>query len=596
MSVHDALGHYLPEAMRSYLEETYYARINARASLEYLLRDPDFLQDPARHVGLFPDHGVVHVRDVARQVLQVLEVIHGRLIPARPAWRFAGFMRAYGVLVAYLHDIGMVDFSAFGRAMHPEYAAQAVFRPELDPIVDLLWRENWGNLAWRLLNLAGAGALTQDPRLVLREMLSLSTCHSKSKVPAETLNDPHRLREVMLIGLSTDLRDLYREQEHALPRRSAAAPWEQTTGRRQPAPGAAAVAAPPPPPQLGRFYADFAREAFQWLTCRGDATRELVGDVIDTLRALRCADALRQRGTVLKTSGGYEIFIDQVTADAIVALRQGSDRLFLVADADIMRVGEANLAGSELDRDGDLRVSFHRGAFLAPGAAHKAARSAAVVINDIQADIIESFRGLSAAVDQPPAKSSDAIRILIEGVDDNPAFAELVAEQLLALNPALGRRVCTVPSLQHIPDAERVRYLNAPDVSGAMAERRALLEAVGRSGHKIAGIDPVVAFAHVRVIALRGGETLIEAGSPPGFVYIPLGEGLRIIPLGGYRAFSVRAWMPLGNTGVIRGAVRNATVVADQPVELLAIPREVYLRHWHATFTMSELLQRLGLS
>ncbi|MEM7018879.1 MAG: ATP-binding protein, partial [Pseudomonadota bacterium] len=33
----------------------------------------------------------------------------------------------------------------------------------------------------------------------------------------------------------------------------------------------------------------------------------MVQDVVDTLRALRVADALRQRGTTLKTSGGYEI-------------------------------------------------------------------------------------------------------------------------------------------------------------------------------------------------------------------------------------------------------------------------------------------------
>jgi hypothetical protein len=31
-------------------------------------------------------------------------------------------------------------------------------------------------------------------------------------------------------------------------------------------------------------------------------------DVVDTLRALRCVDALCQRGTVQKTSGGYQVF------------------------------------------------------------------------------------------------------------------------------------------------------------------------------------------------------------------------------------------------------------------------------------------------
>ena len=42
---------------------------------------------------------------------------------------------------------------------------------------------------------------------------------------------------------------------------------------------------------------------------------ELADDVVDALRALRAADVLRQRGTALRTSGGYEVFFDARTAD-----------------------------------------------------------------------------------------------------------------------------------------------------------------------------------------------------------------------------------------------------------------------------------------
>jgi hypothetical protein len=46
----------------------------------------------------------------------------------------------------------------------------------------------------------------------------------------------------------------------------------------------------------------------------------------------------------------------------------------------------------------------------------------------------------------------------------------------------------------------------------------------------------------------------------------------------------LRAWSGVGVTGVIRGAARNARVVADRDVALLAIPKGVFLDHWHATW------------
>ena len=129
-------------------------------------------------------------RDIANQVLDVLATCHGVLIPRRDPQRFA-LMQGYGVLLAYFHDIGMVDFSVFGRSMHPEFAAQAVFDPLLDDLIDAIWRENSGGLAWHLLLLSDEGLLTQEPKMVLREMLSLSICHSKTKIPVAMLNDPN---------------------------------------------------------------------------------------------------------------------------------------------------------------------------------------------------------------------------------------------------------------------------------------------------------------------------------------------------------------------------------------------------------------------
>ena len=60
----------------------------------------------------------------------------------------------------------------------------------------------------------------------------------------------------------------------------------------------------------------------------------------------------------------------------------------------------------------------------------------------------------------------------------------------------------------------------------------------------------------------------------------------------GYQMIPMRAWIPLGNTSVIRGATRNATVISYQDVELLMIPKEVYLRYWHKLYTPEELLHK----
>ena len=50
-------------------------------------------------------------------------------------------------------------------------------------------------------------------------------------------------------------------------------------------------------------------------------------------------------------------------------------------------------------------------------------------------------------------------------------------------------------------------------------------------------------------------------------------------------------WVPVGVTGVIRGAIRNANVVALQDLSLLAIPKDVFLKHWHHTYNQQEFAQ-----
>lgn len=594
---------YLPEKVRTTIEQTYYARVHDQARLEVIIDDPEFLTAPELHPALYSDHSEVHVRDVARHLLHVLDSINGVLIPARDPDRLNNLMKSYGLAVAYLHDIGMIDFSAIGRAMHPEFAAQMVFAPESDDLIETIWTANCGGLADYLTDLHRKNVVAQNPKIVLREMLSLSMCHSKSKVPVKFMNDPAALRSLMQVSLRTDLSWLYRQQQvekmraqlHAaqanVEREEALASLRQALADAESTLDQVRQSASSDRQRgnLKRFYTDFEQESFGWLFADHSAARTLTADVIDTLRALRCADALRQRGGVLKTSGNYEVFIDHSSAQAVYALRWGDDRLYLLSASCAISVGEANIAGSELDARGNLRIAFHRGAFADPGTTQYAAHCCAVVVNDIQSDVIESFRRSSTET-TPRLKSATEMLILLEGVDDNLNFADMVRTELIRLNPTLENQVQSVPSLQNAAERERARYLAASDLEWGIDRKQDLLRKVEASGHRVDQIDLIEDFRHVRSITLHADETLVDAGAPSSFVYIPLGDGLMIIPLGGYESFEVQAWMPLGVTGVIRGAERNASIVAEKDVSLLIIPKEDFLKRWYHPHSLDELI------
>ncbi len=542
------LARYAPARFIELIEERYYRRINAQAGLEHLLADPAFLRDPESHIGLYSDHGVVHVRDVAQQLLSVLTTLSGTMLAVREPRR-ASWMRAYGVTLAYLHDVGMVAGSQRGRAVHPEFAAQLVFRPAFDELFELLWCGDHGELRSRLTELGRRELLSEPPRRVLRELLALALLHSKSKVSGAALGDRPGLRRILERAVAADLDELTQQEVE----------W-----RAQAAPATG--------------------EGFGWLVDPRPELIALADDALDVVRALRCADALRQRGNVLKTSGGYEIFIDQGSGMAVFGLRRDGGQLWLLQSAWPYSIGEANLASSELEPDGSLRVAFQRGAFLTAEARLRGADCAALIVNDVQQDVLQSF----------PNGADDRRRLIIEETDDNPVFAAMVIATLLTLDPALEARIELAPSLRLASAGELARYRSARPLDWGAAQRAELLARMERAGHNSTAINVELAFAHTRVVAVAPGEQLIEAGTPAGMIYVPLGSGLEVQPLGGYPPFAVQAWMPLGNTGVIRGASRNADVVATAHTALLAIPPAVYLRHWHRLYAAAELFHRLG--
>lgn len=572
-----SLERYLSTSVREYIEQMYYARVNEQAKLENLIRDPLFMQNAAKHPAFFSDHGVVHVRDVAKQILRVLHTVNGVLIPHRTEQQMESFLYGYGVALAYLHDIGMSDFSMFGRTMHPEFAAQSIFDGSLDQVVVTMWNDESGNIAQRLKQLFKTGALQRDPQIVFRELLAMSIGHSKSKVPISVLDDPIALRKHMQSTISRNLRHLFSQQQAS---KGKSLPDDFAFDEESPV-------------YLSRFYSDFEREAFDWLTDDSAEAIQLVCDVTDTLRTLRCADAFRQRGTVEKTSGGYEIYACQKTGNCIVALRFSGSKLFLMELQDNPDgAGESNIASSEFNAEGNLRISFHRGSFETQEAQNRSAYCTAYVIHDFLRDTIDSFW---RAKPIPSIKSSKEILVLLESTDDDPRFAELVQEQIYQLHPQVLGQVQIVPSLRNVSDLERNRYLEAKELDWNVEHRQSFLEKINKAGQKLSNLDPEEGFKHVRFVELQAGEKLIEAGAPSSFVYLPLGDGLKIIPLGGYQSFSVAAWMPLGTTGVIRGDIRNADITAETPISLLMIPKEVYLRYWYVPYSPVELMELMHL-
>lgn len=597
----------LPDAFTDYIEQHYYAQVTAQSTLEVVVHDPDFLRNPLKHVALFSDHGILHGRDIANKIIQVIHHIHGLLISQRSSSRLE-FMLGYGAMLAYLHDIGMKNFSAFGRAMHPEFAAQLMFTPEFDVWVELLWHENAGNVAWRLMNLAMQGALTQPPQLVLRELLSLSMAHSKTKVPIDILNDASILRATLQRCVSTELHYLYHQQQVAIAQTKLA--QRQSSSEATPDPDPLSQQLKTATAQLAEFTArtdpaqrlnpdierhygsleGFEQTAFAWLVADQPAMQTLILDVIDTIRALRCADALRQRGSTFTTSAGYQVFVSQETANAIYALQRGDrTQLFLLEGKDPISAGEANMANSDLDQEGNLRIAFTRGSFASAEATQWAAFSAAVVIQDIQADVIGSFR--RSAADQShlrgTLKLEDEMQILIEGVDDNPEFAALVCEELRQLNPALVSRIQAVTSLQYADLKQVERYLGGVQPDWDITETLHLLDQLVKSGHPVDHIDLDQAFAETRLITVKAGEVLMDAGVYSGFVYIPLKEGLKLIPPNNCMRAGL-PWVPIGNIEAIRAIPAQVRVVAEQAVPLLMIPKQIYQRYWYASYTVND--------
>ncbi len=591
---------YISDEVRTQIESQYYAKTDAQASLVHLSTDELFLRAPLRHPVTFADHGVVHVRDVAATTVKVLRAGNGVLFPARDLARLE-FMKELGVVFTYLHDIGMMNLSKFGRAMHPEFATQMVMSPEFDPLLEMIWDNGQANIAQRLITLRNLYVIDQDPKVALREVISMANAHSKSKVPIAILNDPNKLRGVMQESAGSNLRYLYNLQR--INKINGRLKQAQSNGKdkshidrlsQELAEVEMKLAQMGPHIEVRHHnYNDFKQESYRWLTSTHGAVKELIRDIVDTLRAVRTADALRQRGTGLRTTGGHQVFVDQTTGKAIVALYDDAKGyLFLLESSDPLSIGESNIAGSEITWSGDLLISFQKGHFATLETTRKVAKSVAIALDDVQSDIIESFKR-PTPLGSKYKKMSQEIMIVLENVADNPQFAKMVKNELQIINPTLKDRVKIVPTQvkkdYEVDNSEYVRYKKAQTICWSVQARQQILDNIAKTGAKIKSIDIEKAFENVKLIRLIPGETLIKASSQAHFVYIPMGNILTARPLGGYRDLSIHAWVLLGNTAVVSDTPRNATVTARQQAMVLMIPKATFLDYWHDPYTPEEL-------
>ena len=553
------LDEHLPPALRTDLEARLWRPIEAQARLESLIDDPSFFADPGRHPAMFADHGVVHVRDVASGLVQLVETVDGVVLAARPPAR-RRFLATYGVALAYLHDIGMVDMSPVGRRVHPAYAAHAAFWPETGALLEHLLAP--GAFRTRLEEVGDADPFAAPIETVARELLSLTVAHSKSTIPAALLDDRVALRRAMQRILFTSLDDhrAAAARDLGVPLQASAAPAE---------PARAAIPRDP-------------ARAFEWLAREDGPQGELADDAIDAVRVLRAADVLRQRGTALRTSGGYEVCFDARTARAVCTLRTATgDAAYVITYEDARGAGEANIRVAYVTSHGHLRIAFHHGAFGGGDeAVRRAAASVGNAILDIQSDVLPSFGGRPARRLPPPAIPPGGMRIQLEQPRDDPAFAEAVAAIVTAVDERLAGRVEVVSNLEDATPEERARFLEAEPIDGASRLAAEIVDRLDAHGAGTADLNRTTAFREVVRATIQPRETLVAAGSSPSFAYGPMGPGLVVLPGGGYAPSSLNPWVPVATTGVIRGAERNSEVVAVEAVDVVMIPAERYAREW----------------
>lgn len=565
------------DSVIQYFEDNYYQKISEASSFDIMSKTSEFYSD-AKHISLYTDHSIVHVKNVACLAVDLCEKLNN-LGYYHKSESSLKFMRCYLILLAYLHDAGMCVVTEPGRVTHAEYMAQEVYKEHFDYVIDELMSGSVVPITYKLTQIKYGAQVTQEESVILREILAMACCHSKSTVPHVVLNNRKRLKKTLIETLSSPLDLIYfkkklkaEQTKHKSKRtlnliesyRKKIHDFKKTV---------------PVSPDITRFYTDFNQEAYSWLDCQGPMINDIVEDILDSLRVFRAADALRQRGTLLKTSANYQMIVDYKTADVVYALTLKNGRNYLLAMDNPINAGEANLSWSDFSPDGSLCFAFYHGLFGSPVAQTKAEKQAAMVINDIQSDVLGSL-----------SKPGKKMKILLEQPQDNPDFVYGVKNKILQEGNKIYGPIYIIPCLKNCSSIERSRYL-----SGSMTEKwsdakkQRILKNIGKMGYRVDTIPIEYAFKYIRLANIQENETVLEASTDSEFAYIALDSGLSGEAIGGYKGFALPRWSIFGHISLLRNAERNATIWTTKPLRVLMIPKITFIKYWRHTYSITEL-------
>jgi hypothetical protein len=537
------LDRWIVPELRLLLEQHYWTEVELRTSLDALALDEHFRANPSGHIGLFSDHGIRHARDVALRTLELVTLLHGTTIAARSTQRLE-FVQGCAVVLAYLHDVGMS--APVARKFHAQYASQLVFDPAFDPVLSQLLDTNAGGLMRTLSEVEGKASFGIPLRQVAQEVLATAVCHSKSCVPAAVISDRALLRQALLTSATQDLSSPAFDPAHSTDE-------TETTDPN-------------------------SADRFAWIVSTDPEIQAFANDVIDAARLVRMADAMRQRGTTLRTSAGNELLVDSRTGSATAVLRS-NDRTsaFLTRFDCPISVGESNLQVAALRSSKALRFAFHRGCFGTQEIEDQVAAACVVAMDDIQRDVLEIM-------------FDDTIRIEIVEPGDNPHFALRIKEHLVSQSPYLEPRIDVVAANTDEANTPFFDWRNrgTPVDPSLFPVAQAALQRAGMHPHHSKHPE---FFRDVLQVKVARGEAVITAHEAPEYVVVALGHGLLAEPLGGYAPEPIQPWVPIGIIGVLRGDDRNATVRCLEDLDVLVIPRDHFLTYWAQPFEIAALCE-----
>lgn len=545
----------LPTDTLLLIEQRFWESIRVGSFVEHFADDPALHAAPDKHPALYSDHGVTHVRDIAHTAAELAARNDGVLVPARPPDR-ARFLRQMTVAMTYLHDIGMAAPTAEARRVHPQFAAQVALGTECDDIIEGLWHHD-AAIRERCGSVCAAIGAPVDGRLLLREVLAMSLCHSKTAVPAPVLGDRALLRRFLQAGA-------------LMPLESQTEPLRSLATRPLP---------PSPRGAAAERYADAVADSFRWLVEPVPVAVEFADDIIDAVRLVRAADALRRRGISLHTSGGFEICANPLTGEAVYGLRSrdGVHGAIVAVDNPIS-AAESNIAYSTLQPDGALRIGFNR-SFDVPSVRARIVEMSAHLVADIEADAVESFVWSGAPPD-----------VELVGVPGDPAFSAEIADLAMRRTARLAGRVVTVPpSIDDIATPELDWLVGASPLQPDSALFEQVFRQVGRHGLDTDRIDPARAAAGLRVVRVPAGTELLQVGTGSPIVVIPVEPGLWVHPAVASEPHPLHPWLPVGATGVIRGGARNAAVFAESAVTVVVIEADTFLQEWFRPYPVAQI-------